>query len=35
MTLPRTQVAYGFKRGLKKIHRYDNWPIYAQRQGKF
>lgn len=34
MTLPRTQVAYGFKRGLKKIHRYDNWPISRPAPGE-
>lgn len=34
MSIPRTQVAYGFKRGLKKIQRYDNWPVFRPTSGE-
>ncbi|CUM53057.1 unnamed protein product [Debaryomyces fabryi] len=34
MSIPRTQVAYGFKRGLKKIQRYDNWPVSRPASGE-
>lgn len=34
MSIPETQVAYGFKRGLKKIQRYDNWPVLRPGAGE-
>lgn len=34
MTIPQTQVAFGFKRGLKRIQRYDNWPVFRPRSGE-
>lgn len=34
MTIPSTQVAYGFKRGLKRIQRYDSWPVSRPASGE-
>ncbi|CUM63799.1 uncharacterized protein PRCAT00001383001 [Priceomyces carsonii] len=34
MTIPDTQLAYGFKFGKKTIQKYDNWPVLRPGAGE-